>query len=221
MPKDPTRNIDSYKIRGGQINQFDYVRNHNEISQEQQPVSPDQDNPIPFPSEQQQMERVRQLLEKHGEPTPGHDSPGSEEQKPESPLEFQNPMTTQTAGSRRSEDPSPARKTAQRASKKPGVKSAPAPKKQGAKKQSAARTATKKISSSKKASSSKSSATTGKASGTSRSSKAGVKKSVRAAKKTVASSKATKQASARISSAKATKGKKMAGKKRSTKTAGK
>src|SRR5688500_17984927 len=36
MPKDPTRNINQYKIEGGQLNEFEFNRNQGEISREEQ-----------------------------------------------------------------------------------------------------------------------------------------------------------------------------------------
>ncbi len=33
MPKDATKNVDRYKIRGGQINEFDYTRNQEEFAE--------------------------------------------------------------------------------------------------------------------------------------------------------------------------------------------
>ena len=33
MPKDATKNIDRYKIRGGQINEFDYTKNQEEFAE--------------------------------------------------------------------------------------------------------------------------------------------------------------------------------------------
>jgi hypothetical protein len=39
MPKDATKNIDRYKIRGGQINEFDYTRNQEEFAERGTKVS--------------------------------------------------------------------------------------------------------------------------------------------------------------------------------------
>jgi hypothetical protein len=33
MPKDATKNVDRYKIRGGQINEFDYTKNQEEFAE--------------------------------------------------------------------------------------------------------------------------------------------------------------------------------------------
>ena len=35
MPKDATKNIDRYKIRGGQLNEFDFHQNQEEFSEQQ------------------------------------------------------------------------------------------------------------------------------------------------------------------------------------------
>jgi hypothetical protein len=39
MPKDATKNVDRYKIRGGQINEFDYTRNQEEFAERGTKVS--------------------------------------------------------------------------------------------------------------------------------------------------------------------------------------
>ena len=38
MPKDPTKNVDRYKIRGGQLNEFEYTENQGALA-EQKPKS--------------------------------------------------------------------------------------------------------------------------------------------------------------------------------------
>ena len=38
MPKDPTRNVDRYKIRGGDINEFEYDQNREQLAK-QKPTS--------------------------------------------------------------------------------------------------------------------------------------------------------------------------------------
>ena len=37
MPKDPTKNVDRYKIRGGQLNEFDFHQNQEEFVERQKP----------------------------------------------------------------------------------------------------------------------------------------------------------------------------------------
>ena len=39
MPKDPTKNIDRYKIRGGQLNEFDFHQNQEEFAETSKPES--------------------------------------------------------------------------------------------------------------------------------------------------------------------------------------
>jgi hypothetical protein len=34
MPKDATKNVDRYKIRGGQLNEFDYTRNQEQFAEQ-------------------------------------------------------------------------------------------------------------------------------------------------------------------------------------------
>ena len=70
MAKDPTRNIDRYKIRGGTLNTFDFDRNRTEMSEGQQ--SRDVGNLIPQSNE---PERVAQLLAKYGEAQPKPEPP--------------------------------------------------------------------------------------------------------------------------------------------------
>ena len=36
MPKDPTKNVDRYKIRGGQLNEFDFSRNQEQFADDPQ-----------------------------------------------------------------------------------------------------------------------------------------------------------------------------------------
>lgn len=38
MPKDPTKNVDRYKIRGGQLNEFEYTENQGALA-DQKPKS--------------------------------------------------------------------------------------------------------------------------------------------------------------------------------------
>jgi hypothetical protein len=41
MPKDPTKNVDRYKIRGGQLNEFDFHRNQEDFASKQQEQNTD------------------------------------------------------------------------------------------------------------------------------------------------------------------------------------
>jgi hypothetical protein len=36
MPKDPTKNVDRYKVRGGELNEFDFHQNQEEFAQPQE-----------------------------------------------------------------------------------------------------------------------------------------------------------------------------------------
>ena len=36
MPKDATKNVDRYKVRGGQINEFDFHRNQEQFSEQKE-----------------------------------------------------------------------------------------------------------------------------------------------------------------------------------------
>lgn len=71
MPKDATRNIDRYKIRGGHMNDFDFHRNHGAVSQQEQGDWPEGQATAPdLPPDQAKAERVRQLLAEYGESVP-------------------------------------------------------------------------------------------------------------------------------------------------------
>jgi hypothetical protein len=80
MPKDPVRNLDRYKIRGGHMNEFDYSRHHTEISQEHGEQH-EHGGKVPIPSQQTRAERIKQLLHKYGESVPGEPKK-KEEQEP-------------------------------------------------------------------------------------------------------------------------------------------
>ncbi len=84
MPKDPARNIDRYKIRGGQFNEFDFNRQQNDLSQEQEEQS-EQGRSFPIPSEQAKAERIKKLLAKYGESVPGDQKIEEQLQKPAEP----------------------------------------------------------------------------------------------------------------------------------------
>jgi hypothetical protein len=71
MPKDATRNIDRYKIRGGHLNAFDFHRNQGAISQqEEDDWVGGQPNTSDLPPDQAKAERVRRLLAEHGDSVP-------------------------------------------------------------------------------------------------------------------------------------------------------
>jgi hypothetical protein len=82
MPKDPVRNVDRYKIRGGHLNEFDYSRQQTEIAREQGDQQ-EHGGKIPITSEQTKADRIRQLLHKYGESVPGE--PKKEEPPKEVP----------------------------------------------------------------------------------------------------------------------------------------
>ena len=35
MPKDATKNVDRYKVRGGQLNEFDFAKNQEEFAEKE------------------------------------------------------------------------------------------------------------------------------------------------------------------------------------------
>jgi hypothetical protein len=70
MAKDPVRNVERYKIRGGQFNEFDFSRHQSELTREQEEES-GQSGGIPVSSEQVKADRIKKLLAKYGESLPG------------------------------------------------------------------------------------------------------------------------------------------------------
>ena len=59
MPKDATKNIDRYKIRGGQLNEFDFHQNQEEFADQKRP-SPA--NLIPGTPPEQKVEGLRPVV---------------------------------------------------------------------------------------------------------------------------------------------------------------
>jgi hypothetical protein len=46
MPKDATKNIDRYKVRGGQLNEFDYQQNQEDLTQAAKDNKPPKQKPV-------------------------------------------------------------------------------------------------------------------------------------------------------------------------------
>jgi len=65
MAKDPVRNVDRKKIRGGQFNDFDFARHHRQEDESGQTGG------IPVNSEQVRADRIKRLLSKYGASVPG------------------------------------------------------------------------------------------------------------------------------------------------------
>ena len=61
MPKDPTKNVDRYKIRGGQLNEFEYTENQGALA-EQKPKS--QAKLIPGTPPEERDDRGAQVTKK-------------------------------------------------------------------------------------------------------------------------------------------------------------
>ena len=92
MPKDPARNIDRYKVRGGQLNEFDFQRQQGEIAQQEnaQGQGPHgSDEASGLPPDQAKAERTRQLLAAHGESVPEPQQPSLLEE-PQAPRPAQD-----------------------------------------------------------------------------------------------------------------------------------
>lgn len=87
MPKDPARNVDRYKIGGGQLNEFDFNRQHGEMTQQQNapgegPHGADATSGLP--PDQAKAARTRELLAAHGEGVAAPEQPSLLEE-PEAP----------------------------------------------------------------------------------------------------------------------------------------
>ena len=61
MPKDATRNIDRYKIRGGELNEFDFHQNQEQFAEQQKPTTT---GLIPGTPPEVKAERLRALAKK-------------------------------------------------------------------------------------------------------------------------------------------------------------
>ena len=73
MSKDPTKNIDRYKIRGGQMNAFEFAQHQGAVSSQYQEHGnwmnmPETESDLP--PDKAKAERIRQLLAEHGETVP-------------------------------------------------------------------------------------------------------------------------------------------------------
>jgi hypothetical protein len=60
MPKDPTKNIDRYKVAGGDLNEFEFQQNQEELSEQ---GSPEPENLIPGTPPEQKVEEVTKRAE--------------------------------------------------------------------------------------------------------------------------------------------------------------
>jgi hypothetical protein len=59
VPKDPKRNIQSYQIKGGDLNEFEFQKRQSEIAQESElPFTEETDKPDPT----QAMERIAEVI---------------------------------------------------------------------------------------------------------------------------------------------------------------
>ena len=62
MPKDPAENINQYKIRGGTLNEFEFHRNQEELSeQEKEQLAAEQTDLLPGDPPQVVAQRVKEL----------------------------------------------------------------------------------------------------------------------------------------------------------------
>jgi hypothetical protein len=52
MPKDPKRNIQSYQVKGGDLNEFEFAKNQNEMVEEHEsPFNAETQTPSPTPAQ--------------------------------------------------------------------------------------------------------------------------------------------------------------------------
>ncbi|HEX7177871.1 MAG TPA: hypothetical protein VF240_21610, partial [Pyrinomonadaceae bacterium] len=65
MPKDPTRNVDRYKVRGGQFDDLDRTKNDGVMTEDVAPLTggPEETNFIPGEPAQDAAERKQRLIE--------------------------------------------------------------------------------------------------------------------------------------------------------------
>lgn len=61
MPKDPAENIDRYKIRGGQLNEYEFQRNQESLTEARRK---DVANLIPGTPPEQRSEQLKELIQK-------------------------------------------------------------------------------------------------------------------------------------------------------------
>jgi hypothetical protein len=92
MPKDPTKNVDRYKIRGGHLNAFEFHQNQGAVSQQQHESGGQMNGPedeTGLPPDKAKAERIKKLLAEHGEglaesmAQPGQDQPEGDNMKSE------------------------------------------------------------------------------------------------------------------------------------------
>lgn len=82
MPKDPVRNVDRYKVRGGHLNEFEYHQNQGAVSEQQQEHGNWMGAPegsADLPPDKAKAERIRRLLAEHGESAPQTEERRTEE----------------------------------------------------------------------------------------------------------------------------------------------
>jgi hypothetical protein len=102
MPKDPTKNVDRYKIRGGHLNAFEFHQNQGTVSQQQHESGGHLNGPADgtdLPPDRAKAERTRQLLAEHGEIMPE-----PMERAEEAQLEGDNMAAKVKADSQREDD---------------------------------------------------------------------------------------------------------------------
>ena len=79
MPKDPTRNVDRYKVRGGQFDDLDRTKNDGRLTEDAAPLTggPEETNFIPGESPQEAAERKQRMEEvPRSRAAPQAESPG-------------------------------------------------------------------------------------------------------------------------------------------------
>jgi len=69
MPKDPAKNVDHYKIRGGQMNEFEFRKNQAAFAKQEEYGGQqyDQESESDSPADKTEAVRVRKLLAEHGD----------------------------------------------------------------------------------------------------------------------------------------------------------
>jgi hypothetical protein len=118
MPKDPTKNIDRYKIGGGMLNEFEFQKIQQEFSERN---DLDQDNFIPGTSAEANVQEITTAAD---EPTAPMETPGAAPRRPSGKKRPASKKTTKKAAAKKTTKKAAAKKTTKKAAGKKGTKKA-------------------------------------------------------------------------------------------------
>jgi hypothetical protein len=115
MPKNSNKNINRYKVRGGQMNPFEYQQNRAEVAQQNQSDwLAEQADEANLPPDQAEAARIRKLLTAHGESVPA----SAEQAEPRRAGKAAEPVATRQ-GAKNAATPKGGKQTVARKSAKP------------------------------------------------------------------------------------------------------